>query len=898
MANPVELPVGLSIYSSRPTFTGTLSGAGQLSITGTNAAVTLAAPNSYAGGTSALAGSLTVTPTGTLGPGPVTVSGPIDNFVGGGPSIGQGTLFLDSAASLTSGNASVLVRTGGYVQFTAPSQAALNRLDPASVGALGIGADSAAPLDFSSHPNLRLGARSLGKTPSNAVTYSGTLTPAGSTYLLGGQADRTYLNTYDQGTFAVASLLTDSPSSARSVNLGNNGMTLTGRVKLTNPANSYTGGTVVESTSTIPSILYFDTTPTHGQTPLGTGPLTVHGTLSFGLAGGLGALPNQVLLKPGSSLWFDNSFGGSGPVDRWGDAAPLSLDSARTVLYLGAEKTGTVHYAGRSRLVLQAGSGTLTAASLARAARGTLELQASASSFGSAAQFKTDTTAGLVDPVTSMVAPHVVGLKGLDVSSNADFLTIDPAGTFQTYPYVFSFAPVSSTEVVNLAASTSLAGDETVHALRFSANWTLTVPDANTLSVASGGLILNGSLVTGGTLAFGAAEAVVHTAGAIASPNSRIASAITGSAGLTKSGVRTLSLTANNSFTGGVVVNDGTLLISHPGALNEQQPNPITVHRFGTLDTGGYDLITPSLTGAGTVNNSAPDIRTLTVDTLPAADTTFAGSIGTTEPGRPSNLALTKSGPGTLTLTGTNRSAAPITVTAGTLRLAGTRARSGPYASSPGATLEFLSPHTATTLTLLGPLTLAARLTLTPNAGPSALSSLNLTPTGSLDLTNNTLTLQNPSAPDAHPGLPSIRQYLRDNQLTSSTPDPTNTHSLAYLDTGTHILVQLTLTGDANLDGILNADDYALLDRGFATNGQFWSQGDLNYDGQVTSADYLLIDRTYLLTHSPAPSTAFLAARESQFGAAYVHQLLIAIPEPAGLACLFAAFPLFPRRRR
>jgi hypothetical protein len=225
---------------------------------------------------------------------------------------------------------------------------------------------------------------------------------------------------------------------------------------------------------------------------------------------------------------------------------------------------------------------------------------------------------------------------------------------------------------------------------------------------------------------------------------------------------------------------------------------------------------------------------------------------------------------------------------------------SGPSSPSFLATTGSTTVHEAASLTTSylheSSLTSLGDTVLLPGSPASTIGALDLSTAGTLDLADNPLTLT--STPVA-----TIRQYLSTAQLFSSTPDPTNVTSLGYLTAGTTTLVRLTLTGDANLDGILNADDYALLDRGRLTGGQYWHQGDFNYDGTVNNQDYLLIDRTYALTntHGPSLDPAFLSMRESQFGPAYVSTLLTSIPEPS-LALSSLLYPLssllFKRRRQ
>jgi hypothetical protein len=59
------------------------------------------------------------------------------------------------------------------------------------------------------------------------------------------------------------------------------------------------------------------------------------------------------------------------------------------------------------------------------------------------------------------------------------------------------------------------------------------------------------------------------------------------------------------------------------------------------------------------------------------------------------------------------------------------------------------------------------------------------------------------------------------------------------------ILVKYTWYGDANLDGIVNAADYALLSIGFNSQLTGWHNGDFNNDGVINAADFALIDNTY-----------------------------------------------------
>jgi len=66
-----------------------------------------------------------------------------------------------------------------------------------------------------------------------------------------------------------------------------------------------------------------------------------------------------------------------------------------------------------------------------------------------------------------------------------------------------------------------------------------------------------------------------------------------------------------------------------------------------------------------------------------------------------------------------------------------------------------------------------------------------------------------------------------------------------YVDLNS-ILLKCTWDGDADLDGVVNADDYFQIDSGFITQKPGWYNGDFNYDGLVNADDYFLIDSAFL----------------------------------------------------
>src|SRR6185437_775432 len=82
----------------------------------------------------------------------------------------------------------------------------------------------------------------------------------------------------------------------------------------------------------------------------------------------------------------------------------------------------------------------------------------------------------------------------------------------------------------------------------------------------------------------------------------------------------------------------------------------------------------------------------------------------------------------------------------------------------------------------------------------------------------------------------------------------------------TAVLIRYTYAGDANLDGVINGDDYFDIDAGYASQATGYLNGDFNYDGRVDADDYFLIDANYGHAQSPpaggAVAQAFSRASE------------------------------------
>ncbi|NDC64452.1 MAG: hypothetical protein EBZ59_10835, partial [Planctomycetia bacterium] len=160
-----------------------------------------------------------------------------------------------------------------------------------------------------------------------------------------------------------------------------------------------------------------------------------------------------------------------------------------------------------------------------------------------------------------------------------------------------------------------------------------------------------------------------------------------------------------NSYSGGNTISAGTLRVGSATALG-QLGGPLAINS-GRLDLNGFSATVGPLSGsAGAVitTNAAAGTATLATS-VPAGSSVWAGVIQDNGVGQ---VALTKTGGGTLVLTAANTYTGTTTIQAGTLELRGGSV-GGPVAVAANATLGFNSP-VGTSATLVGQLSGAGGL--------------------------------------------------------------------------------------------------------------------------------------------------------------------------------------------
>lgn len=202
----------------------------------------------------------------------------------------------------------------------------------------------------------------------------------------------------------------------------------------------------------------------------------------------------------------------------------------------------------------------------------------------------------------------------------------------------------------------------------------------------------NGSTISGGTaIDLGGATAADNTISTASSITATIGTNLTGSAGMTKADSGTLVLTGDKTYTGGTTISAGTLQLGD-GTTNGSVLGAITNNASLAVNNGSAQTLSNDIAGTGALLQSGPGVLTLSGTNSYSGGTTVSGGglVGTTsslqgaitnnsavtfDQGTSGTYAgnmtgsgsLTKLGSGNVTLSGTNAYSGGTTVTAGTL---------------------------------------------------------------------------------------------------------------------------------------------------------------------------------------------------------------------------------------
>jgi autotransporter-associated beta strand protein len=403
----------------------------------------------------------------------------------------------------------------------------------------------------------------------------------------------------------------------------------------------------------------------------GNGLVDIAGSGVVNITGGAGLQIGQDTTLATSGLL---SLSGSGTLSVTGNVSLGSGGGIAAFSRSGGSMTvtGGLIVGGNATLLLDASTANVATSfggALSRVSPGTLVVIPNTGNLGTteAVSFGTAPTR-----VNGIIGPWAVQQTSGTVTSG-DYLTASGhnLATFSGYNSGFSGAGANS--LVNVSSPSSTTGT-TIYAMKVSDTATIS---SGTLTLSSGGMILNGGMVTGGTLAFSNSSTSLIYAGS--SNPGTIASTIQGSLGLVKFGPGSLVLSGSNGQTlsGPIVVSSGTLNVQNSGALGaggagspvtvaagaalELQNNvalgnvPITLNGMGPSGGGALSNVQDNNSLAGTITLGSNSQINTTAGTL-----TLSGLIQ-------GSYDLTTSGAGTLVLAGTSTLFGAVNITNGTV---------------------------------------------------------------------------------------------------------------------------------------------------------------------------------------------------------------------------------------
>lgn len=339
-----------------------------------------------------------------------------------------------------------------------------------------------------------------------------------------------------------------------------------------------------------------------------------------------------------------------------------------------------------------------------------------------------------------------------------------------------------------------------------------------------------------------------------------------GPLGITKNGPSNLLLSGNNSYTGPTTINGGNIQAGSTTALGVN--SAVTVGASGQLQTEGYSLTLGALNGSGSVQNgSNSTAATVTAGTL-NQDNSFSGSLSD---GGSAPLAYTKAGTGTQTFSGNNTYSGPTTVNAGTLNVSGTI--NSDVTVNPGARFAYNNTTTAYTksITLNGSGTgVGQRAVL----GGSGFFNVNL----SLTSKNNVL------SPGNSPGV----MTFMTGQLWNSFTFDWETNSFHTQVAGTNF-DQIQIQGGLNLTGgngayqlnliTLASDNFAGSLTDFNEQNQTWTILTTTSGISGFNASNWTIDSSQF-TATPTAPTGTYTVQKSADGKSLQVTYTTPVPEP------------------
>lgn len=655
-----------------------------------------------------------------LGPGSVTINAPIANNGSNASSLtysGTGTLTLGTVVSTYTGTttvnsgtltlslANVLNSASGIVVnngtlgigTTAQSVNSVSLKNGSITGTTGtLTSASAFALDAGSVSAILAGSVGLNKNTSGTLTLSGANAYTGATTINAG-----IINFQNAAAFATSSAITVASGGTAQVQggiaggsqalslAGSGAAGATGALQSVSGSNSYAGLITLAASATISSDTAGSTfTLSNTGTITGSGfTLTLAGAGNGIMAGSIGTGTGG-LVKTGSGTWTlsgSNTFTGAATISgglvldyttqsgsKLSATASLTLAGAQLTLLPNASADTTETVLSTS---LNAGSSTIALSNNSAGNNATLNLNAITRSSGSTLNFAyTANGSGTVGATTDTTNTSGI-LGGWATVNGRDWAvnSINGADGLITALATYTsdtFATANNTDITITGANPASGTALTTNSLRFNQIGAKTLALGTAAkTINSGGILITSGVGAYGTTISGSNLRAASGADLIIqqfNPSGTLTiSAViqnAGAGGLVKAGTGVLVLSGTNTFTGGVLINQGFLSVGSVAAGGTAS----TLGAGTSIGLGdGSNLGTLIYTGATATLN-----RSITLGAGGGAlNVSTAGNVLTLSGVLGGSGAFTKLGDGNLTLSGSNALTGGTSIAGGTLTL-------------------------------------------------------------------------------------------------------------------------------------------------------------------------------------------------------------------------------------
>jgi autotransporter-associated beta strand protein len=582
----------LNLTGANPTIqmAGTVDVVVNSQITGTNGLIkgsigtlTLAGANTYSGGTVIESGTLRIGNGGTLGnlgAGDVTNNGALvfnrsDTLIVSNTIAGAGTLTQAGPGTTT------LVAENTYTGTTFINAGTLQIGDGGTTGSLGTGdvVDNAA-LAFNRSDDVAF---------SNTVSGTGNLIQAGTGTLtiVGG-------NTYSGSTIIASGTLQvgdgGTTGSLGTGNVSNDSVLVFNRSDSVSISNAISGTGSLTQNSSGTLTLVGNNTYT-GETIINTGTLQVGDGGTTGTLGGGDVINNSALVFDRSnSILVTNAISGNGTLTQAGTGT-LTLAGDSTYSGVTIIETGTVRV-GNGGTLGSLGTGDITNNGALVFSRSDTNLVANLIvGTGTLTQVGPGTTALLA--TNTYTGATIISGGTLQIGDGADYGSVGSGDV--TNNAVLAFNRSDTVAFSNLVAGSGAlvqAGTGTLILLSSNTYSGRTIVNAGTLQVGDGGTL--GSLGTG-AVSNNSALVFNHSDDLV------VSNAISGTGSLTKNSDNTLTLVGNNTYSGGVLINSGTLQVGAGGTVGTLGGGAVTNNAVLVFNRSNDMLITNQISGSGSL---------------------------------------------------------------------------------------------------------------------------------------------------------------------------------------------------------------------------------------------------------------------------------------------------------